>query len=411
MTTYLLYSVLCQLVCYGAYWLGFRHKSQFHWNRFFLLGSLGLSLVLPLFKGAWLRKDAYMDTMILPDISIAVSELAVEQVSEQVIHFTPIAWVFVSLLILGVTAWRLYMLFALIKNAPKVPYAGYTLVYVPDTIPTCSFGKYILWPESQSIEEHRAVLWHELAHLKEKHTIDILFISLLHTVFWMNPMIWLYGRELKSQHEFLADRKAIAEATSVASGSPEAYIKLLVTSVLKQANLGYVHTFHESNIKTRIKMIKSWNKTAISWKQIGSALAFCALMGLGIACTETTVSDTQEVEIEALSHSTQEGAIVENPSEPATIKGGFDVLVKALQENLKYPEAAKEANINGKVFVSFIVDTNGKMTDFSIVKSLGHGCDEAAIEVLKNAAIEWNPAKMEGKLVKQKLVLPIQFAI
>ncbi|TAF66958.1 MAG: energy transducer TonB [Cytophagales bacterium] len=76
--------------------------------------------------------------------------------------------------------------------------------------------------------------------------------------------------------------------------------------------------------------------------------------------------------------------------------------------NLRYPEAARTQSIEGRVFVQFIIEKDGSLSNFAIVKGLGHGCDEEAIRVLKLAP-RWKPAYQGGQAVRMRYTLPITF--
>lgn len=90
--------------------------------------------------------------------------------------------------------------------------------------------------------------------------------------------------------------------------------------------------------------------------------------------------------------------------------GSDDALIKFLVENLKYPEAAKKNNIQGKVFVNFIVRADGSVTDVKVMKGIGGGCDEEAVRVVKLMP-KWTPGMNKGKAVDVAYVLPIKFAL
>lgn len=83
-------------------------------------------------------------------------------------------------------------------------------------------------------------------------------------------------------------------------------------------------------------------------------------------------------------------------------------MVSFLAFNVEYPEEAKAAGTEGTVYVSFIIDEEGRMTEPSIIRDIGHGCGEAAIDVLKKMP-KWEPGKNKGEVVKVKLNLPIHF--
>lgn len=85
-----------------------------------------------------------------------------------------------------------------------------------------------------------------------------------------------------------------------------------------------------------------------------------------------------------------------------------ELLVSFLAQNVQYPDSAKSADVEGTVYVSFIIDEDGKMTNPSIIRDIGHGCGNAAIAVLKKMP-DWEPGKHDGKKVKVKLNLPIHF--
>lgn len=75
---------------------------------------------------------------------------------------------------------------------------------------------------------------------------------------------------------------------------------------------------------------------------------------------------------------------------------------------LKYPSAAARANKGGRVFVSFVVNTDGSIQDVKLIKGVGFGCDEEAIRVIKSMP-RWNPAKQNGKPVRSIFTQPITF--
>jgi TonB family protein len=98
--------------------------------------------------------------------------------------------------------------------------------------------------------------------------------------------------------------------------------------------------------------------------------------------------------------------IIEKPDQLAECPGGMGAFGKFLQKNLKYPEKALRANVTGKVYVEFIVESNGILTNFNILKSVGFGIDEETIRVLKLSP-KWIPAKYKDKSVRSRFTIPI----
>ena len=90
--------------------------------------------------------------------------------------------------------------------------------------------------------------------------------------------------------------------------------------------------------------------------------------------------------------------------------GGMEDFSTMISENLKYPEEAKKRGIEGKVFIQFIIDKNGKAKKVQAVKGIGAGCDEEAVRVVKENT-EWVPAQIMGKNVNTRMILPIMFKL
>jgi protein TonB len=90
--------------------------------------------------------------------------------------------------------------------------------------------------------------------------------------------------------------------------------------------------------------------------------------------------------------------------------GGEAALYKFLAENIKYPQMAKESGIQGRVFVTFVVERNGKVTDVRVLRGIGGGCDEEAIRVVQNMP-SWTPGKQRGKSVRVQYNLPVKFTL
>ena len=98
--------------------------------------------------------------------------------------------------------------------------------------------------------------------------------------------------------------------------------------------------------------------------------------------------------------------VEEQPGYP----GGEEARISYLQQNIKYPEEAKELGIQGKVFVTFVVEVDGSITDVRVLRGIGGGCDEEAIRVVKSMP-KWVPGKQRGVPVRVQFNLPIKFTL
>jgi len=90
--------------------------------------------------------------------------------------------------------------------------------------------------------------------------------------------------------------------------------------------------------------------------------------------------------------------------------GGMGALMTYLSENIKYPALAKESGIQGRVFINFVVETNGSITAVKVLRGIGGGCDEEAVRVVQNMP-KWSPGKQRGKPVRVSYNLPVKFTL
>jgi protein TonB len=94
--------------------------------------------------------------------------------------------------------------------------------------------------------------------------------------------------------------------------------------------------------------------------------------------------------------------------EEARPKNGLDEFYKHVRENLTYPESAMKAGVQGRVFVQFVVQADGSISDIKVVRGIGSGCDEEAVRLVQTSPV-WQPAKYHGKPVATEVSLPIRF--
>ncbi|MDH5602530.1 MAG: energy transducer TonB [Cyclobacteriaceae bacterium] len=99
--------------------------------------------------------------------------------------------------------------------------------------------------------------------------------------------------------------------------------------------------------------------------------------------------------------------IVEDPAMPV---GGYAAFYEYVSKRMKYPTQARRMGIEGKVFVQFVIDKDGSITEVQAVKGIGAGCDEEAVRVVQSHP-KWSPPKQRGQPVKQRIVLPITFKL
>ena len=124
---------------------------------------------------------------------------------------------------------------------------------------------------------------------------------------------------------------------------------------------------------------------------------------------EASTDDPIEIipEVEAAPVIEEIFTVVEkNPSFP----GGVEKLYEYLGKNISYPQMAKEAGVKGKVYVQFVVEKDGSITDVNVMRGIGSGCDKEAIRVVKNMP-KWEAGEQRGKKVRVKFTLPVVYQL
>jgi len=126
---------------------------------------------------------------------------------------------------------------------------------------------------------------------------------------------------------------------------------------------------------------------------------------------ETVIEELEEVTIDEVEQEEERvDEIFEIVEDPAAPVGGYSAFYAHVSENLHYPRRALDMNVGGKVYVKFVVDKDGSLTLFEVVRGIGFGCDEEAIRVLKESP-KWKPGKQRGRTVRQQLIIPIYFKL
>jgi len=94
----------------------------------------------------------------------------------------------------------------------------------------------------------------------------------------------------------------------------------------------------------------------------------------------------------------------------ANFKGGIEAFYAFLAKNIHYPKEARDHNTQGKVIATFVVEEDGSLSNVTILRGIGNGCDDEAKRVL-SASPKWNPGTQNGKTVRQQYTVPISFTL
>ncbi|PCE64354.1 M56 family metallopeptidase [Sediminicola luteus] len=234
---------LVLLIFYTTYGFLLKRLTFFKLNRFFLLGGLYLSFIIPLIE---FTRTVYVDSYALQVPLTAVytqNDIATTTFN----LFDIIYWVLVmGSLVMGIRlVARVIGLTKILRGAQKIKVGAYVLVHPKATIDPCSFFNFIIMPtQSYSESETEMILTHEKVHAKQKHSIDLLFLEIVSLVLWWNPFFWLYRKALQENLEFLADQGTQNQLTE-----NKTYQYLLVKSVHTGFSPALTHSFFNPLIR------------------------------------------------------------------------------------------------------------------------------------------------------------------
>jgi TonB family protein len=348
-----------------------------------LLAIIPISLVLPFFN---LSESIIVENTFLaqlPEITINSNQ---ENSGKLAINWESVFWT-ISLGLMLMYIFKLvqlaWLIFQLKKGANKniLPFSFFHFIYIPKDVDN---------------DAKDMILAHEKIHAKEFHSLDILIFEIYKTIFWFNPLVWIALKNVKNNHEFIADN-------IVSQSNKKHYFNVLIAQLLGANCSDLVNNFNNQLlIKKRIAMMKTQKTNSIKALNYLLIIPIMVIALMGAATLNAQESNAKTVK--------KADKIYEQVDQMPEFKGGMDALMKYMGDNVTYPEKAKEEKIEGKVFVSFVVNEKGKVTQIKIEKGAGELLDKEALRVI-NKMPDWTPGKHEGKNVNVKMHLPINFKL
>jgi TonB family protein len=249
----------------GYYLLCLRNRPIHSFNRIFLLSIPVISLIIPALRfnlPAFWNHAGPASPIHLLGVARGTLEEAVTVYASRKKGLT-LTWqslaLFISVFISLVLMIRLINSIRYIRNLrnqnPSLPLPAATLYFVSEKGTPFSFFKSIFWGKEMELNnpEGRQILRHELFHVTQKHSLDILLIEICSIIMWFNPFLYIIRSELKIIHEYAADSHATINADEFS------YAQLLLTHISGNA-VSIVHPFFKNQLKRRIAMITKNNK-------------------------------------------------------------------------------------------------------------------------------------------------------
>lgn len=242
----------CTLIFYLAYRLFYYNKIEQVFKRFYLLLSLALSLIIPV-----LSIPVFPELIVLPAIQPISS--AVTQAPE-LSFFTWESSLLVLCLIGTCIALLIFLrqvlfIIRIIKSGELSRFEDHTQVLTKAKIGLCSFLHYLIIPSESEGAIGAYERAHELAHIRQRHSYDVLFCEALTVIFWFNPVLYLYRKDFTEVHEYLAD------AAVIETYGHRNYQSFLIQRIKADYPKSALHNSFSSIIKKRLDMMHSNAKT------------------------------------------------------------------------------------------------------------------------------------------------------
>jgi hypothetical protein len=272
MISYIIKSTICLMVFYGVYELLFSRIKTFHLNRFMLLIFFTAAITIPLVTIYINSVPANVSDAFPLLLKPLGSQSAISE-KLSVINYAPVpsvktlitevmlvaVYVAALFILLYRFSKNIYSVIALSKSGARGIISGHKIVLLEENVSPHSFLKTIFISrkdyESGTISE--SLINHEIAHIRQLHSVDIIFIELISAFFWFNPVVYLYKRAVKLNHEYLADSYVLNNGDSVPG-----YSDMLLNYSSSGKYIGLISGINYSFIKKRINMlVKPNNRT------------------------------------------------------------------------------------------------------------------------------------------------------
>lgn len=462
MVNFILESGISLSVFAIIYMLLLRKETFFKLNRFFLLSSVLFSVVLPFLHFQVFNANPVMlsEITVTPyrnlieavtvygkDLSGSIEQVILSANAVVLVYLAGVAFFLVRFLV------RMLKIFLLVSRHHIQQMNGFKLVILEDDFSPFSFLNFVFISRSQQQEDsYNKLIVHELEHVKQGHTYDVLILELLAVFQWFNPFMWMLRRAITENHEYLADQAVLN------SGTKRGYYKKLLLSQYIGGQFKIANNFNYSLIKKRIKMMSKIRSSKISNAKVVFGLFAAAVLVVVFACEqqETYLVNPQKGEEISSQNKEIKGVvdnmnrlselIIDNVSYKVTydslgkiiltkketpgkeellaenekvynsvekmpeFPGGEKALIQYITRSIIYPETAVEQKLQGKVYVSFVVRKDGSVADSKIERGVAQSLDREALRVV-DALPQWKPGYQKGVPVNVKYTVPINFAL
>jgi TonB family protein len=430
---------------------------------------------VPVSNGLIPSANNLMPGYLLKELMVNGDEINVAQAATEITPLLVVEWVYAIALAILMTLflYRIARIIQLFSKSFTYRWRNYTVSETNDAQPTFSFFHFILIGQANKLSpnEKEDILIHESLHIQRLHSLDILLVNLVGIVCWFNPIVYFYKRNLVQLHEFEADAFTVRGKDTSAYCGLLAKVALHSAGFPLGNHFNSSLTIKRIQMmKTMKRKIQNWktvllvilvpvfffaiacqdqlhNKAEQSLsietlpKEIQQQIRTFAKYNDQVRVLE--INDANKKELEELGYydgQPKNGlrvigagfikdqfsyAIIGKPKsflknesqvfsvvdEMATPVFGFDALYENLSHIIQYPEQARKNGVEGKVYVEFVVQTDGTLSDINLIRGVDDDIDTEALRAFYQLQAKWNPAIHQGQLVKMRMTMPIVFSL
>lgn len=439
---------------FGFYALLLKRETFFQLNRLYLVSAAVLSFLMPLIQSNWIKSLFITQTVhatIYGSPVIAYQFKPVADTPVTIGELLAITYLVGVGLLLIRFAWQLISLKRIISRPDaNAPYAFFKKVKV-----------------DSALSENEIIAAHEQVHANQLHSADVMIIEAVMIVNWFNPVVYFYRFAIKHIHEFIADSYTLRNGTDKAD-----YAMLLLSQTFNAPQHQLVSNFfNRSLLKQRIMMLQKNRSARIKLVKYGLSAPLFALMLILSAATVNTSNAVTRVNILAgkvlampasniatirlmpppdTTGPAKKIAITDIRIDSAIKKQILSARIKAqpalsldevvakdtipakndgpvftavekqpqfpgdfgsfLARNIRYPAVDKDRNIQGRVFVQFIVETDGTLDEFKVMRAPSETLGDESVRVL-SLSPKWTPGYQNDKPVRVMYTVPIAFTL
>ena len=411
-----IYSVKSSLVLtmlYLPYILMLRKESFFHMNRIILLSILFFSLVLPACNFSALAivnepvAEATRLVYVQFDTVKVVSHSFAPRTPQSQLESFDWSMLLHGILILGMVIMALVRLLQMTHMHTMMRLGclwskkeeGYTIYCHAGDISPFSWMKSIVINENDYNENGHQIILHEKGHILCHHSFDILFLTLVQTLQWWNPLVYIFGNSLRDVHEYEADNDVLTAGVNT-----QEYQILLIRKALGTRTYAFANNFKHSLVKNRITMMMKNNTNKWAYGKTLYLIPLVALALCAFASPKTEVSNaSQNVKVKQIKKTT-----IETVEIIPQIKGDklyTDAEFQAMM-NKQYAECKKHFGPNSLSNKMILVDKSGKYS--TTYEKKNDWWVKVSQEPFSSTSYSTHYKKVNGKLVEasQKAVTP-----